>query len=94
MSRVDILRAAIEHTDGERDAQYGPPVGNMEDIAVMWNAYLKVKGLLDGDGVTGGDVAHMMHLMKLCRTLSPTYPSDTYEDGAAYWAIAGECAGL
>ena len=65
--------------------EYGSPVQNMEQIAELWTAYL-------GYGLTAKNVAIMMTLMKISRTVSENVKMDTFEDAAAYIAIAAECA--
>ena len=92
MNRKDILENAITHTMGDRLEDYGSPEKNMADIGVLWQTYLFRKY---GDGahsITAEDVAWMLNLMKMARTFETKKP-DTYEDAAAYAAIAGECAG-
>ena len=101
MNRKDILEAAIRHTCGERDVSYGSPIINMDNTAALIGAYLwgrtggKPIGLSEAASneycITGEDAANILVLVKLARTHSPNVPTDTYEDLAAYAAIAGEC---
>jgi len=89
MNREDILNKARELTCGDREVDYGVPVDNMADIAVMWHAWLSRD---HGDEVLiGHDVAIMMVLMKMCRMINSPDKADHYIDAAAYIAIAGEC---
>jgi len=83
VNRKDILENAIQHTCGDRDVEYGSPKENMEHTAELWTTYL-------GFGVTGADVAMMMALLKISRTKEGKVKADTYEDAAAYIAIAYE----
>ena len=91
--RLEILADASKATGGERNQAYGPPTINMDNIADLWNAYLR--GRKESDAVsyvalTGEDVAWMMVLTKMARAFGSFHP-DNYVDAAAYSAIAGEC---
>jgi hypothetical protein len=104
MTRKAILKQAIKHTCNDREADYGPPWDNLTNISELWTAYLS--GKYDGKIIapTGGeilggqvslcaeDVAWMMVLLKMARTFKGQHRVDTYEDAAAYSALAGECA--
>ncbi len=91
MHRKDILTNAITHTCGERDKEYGSPKQNLADIAALWKAHLFAKyGVCPP--LTAEDVAWMMVDTKKARTYKGVTKADTYEDAAAYAAIAGECA--
>ncbi len=90
MHRKEILEAAIAHTCGERDVEYGSPGKNLSDIAVLWEAYLCSK--YTGIRITAEDVAWLNVLQKIARTYKGGCGIDTYEDAAAYSAIAGEVA--
>ena len=93
-TRERILYTAAKLTANDRNKQYGPPVKNMQDIAKLWTAYLRVTEwhIEEEHDLTGEDVAHMMSLMKIARTIQPDIVPDTYIDSACYQAIAGECA--
>jgi hypothetical protein len=99
--REKILENAIRHTCGDRNQQYGSPESNFSNTADLWNAYLRSKYWgkavghenLRGEFVlTAEDVAWLMVLLKLARTVTGQVKTDTYEDAAAYAACAGECA--
>ena len=104
MKRKEILEAAIAHTCGERNVEYGSPVRNLGDCAELWTAYLAGKTSGCSIGATGGapiggqyeltaeDVAWLNVLQKIARTFNGKASADTYEDAAAYAAIAGECS--
>lgn len=63
----------------------------MDNIAILWMAYLQVKtGQLVP--IEAEDVAWMMSLLKTARSVN-AYHEDNYVDAAAYAAIAGECRG-
>lgn len=90
-TRGQILGQAIDITLGDRNEAYGPPRQNHERIAAMWNAYLSIR-VAPGAGVlTPEDVAQLMTLLKIARTLEG-FREDNYIDAAAYIAIAGEIA--
>lgn len=93
LHRGDILDNAKKHTCGDRDVEYGSPVINLAHIATLWQAYLSCK-YDHKHKLTSEDVAHMCVLLKMARTFSGQVKPDTYEDMAAYSAIAGECASV
>lgn len=86
---TDILKSAIEIVGGDRAHWYGDKLTNHEDIAQLWNAYLrrshKLKRLLEPS-----DVAILMCLLKIARMMSQRTQEDSFIDAAAYAAIAGE----
>ena len=99
MKAVEIATKAAELVGGERDRQHGDKTVNFENIATLWTAYLCARGLLYFDGPSGEtatleplDVAQMMTLMKIARTMSGEHNPDDYIDGAGYQACAGEIA--
>lgn len=89
--RRKLLENAIGHTCGDRDAEYGSPKRNLADCGALWGAYLRRKYGIS-NMISAEDVAHMNVLQKIARTFNGTIKDDTYEDMAAYSAIAGECA--
>ena len=92
-NRKQLLTNAIAHTCGDRDQEYGSPRANLTDCATLWTYYLAGKyGQFSTILLTAEDVAHMNVLQKMARTFSGKVRDDTYEDMAAYAAIAGECA--
>lgn len=92
-TRARMLYKAARLTVDDRQVAYGSPVGNMQDIATMWTTYMHIKGVLSPHkALSGEDVAHMMVLLKVARTMGHGYTPDTYVDSAGYSAIAGECA--
>ncbi len=89
--RVEILNRAIGHTAKARPSVYGSPHENMSaQIALIdaFNAHNK------GRNGRAHDMAIYALLIKIGRIASGSYHRDNYEDGAAYLAIAGECAEL
>lgn len=91
MHRKQILENAISHTVGDRDVQYGSPEHNLNNVAMLWSAYISAK---TGEPVllSAQDVAWLNVLQKCGRTMTGEVSVDTYEDAAAYSAIAGELA--
>ena len=80
---LDFLRDAMMLVEGDRELEYGDKVINHGNIAKLWSAYLD-------HPITGHEVAVMMCLLKIARTKIGKRTRDTYVDGAAYMAIAGE----
>ncbi len=87
--RVRILQAAIGHTAQSRPSVYGKPHPNMSAQMALVDAYLAHSKGLNG---RAHEMAIISLLIKIGRIASGSYHSDNYEDGAAYLAIAGECA--
>lgn len=82
--RSAILDEAKDLINGDRQEQYGTPKQNFGRIAAMWTAYL-------GVDVTPEDTAVCLALVKAAR-LSNEKKHDSFVDGAAYFALAGELA--
>ena len=80
---LDFLRDAMMLVEGDRALEYGDKIINHGNIAKLWSAYLD-------HPLTGHEVAVMMCLLKIARTKLGKRTRDTYVDGAAYMAIAGE----
>lgn len=85
MNRNDILTEAARLTNGERDAVYGDPYTNHTRIAALWSQVL-------GVDVTPAQAALCMALVKVARLIQTPNHLDSFIDGAAYFAIAGEIA--
>lgn len=89
--RVKILLEAAEVTHGDRDVAYGDPLDNHTFIADLWNVYLIHAARVRGDAVVRpDDVALLMALVKIARSVVSPGKRDHYVDGACYFAIAGE----
>lgn len=82
MNRTEILTKANELVNGDRQAHYGTPQENFKRIAVGWSV------LLEAD-VSPEQVALCMAWLKLARLVNGPH-DDSYIDGAAYMALAGE----
>ncbi len=85
--RADILDTAKALTCGDRDQDYGSPTANHIDIARGWEVLLNAR-------ITPAQVALCMVWVKMCRAKTSPQKLDHYADGAAYMAIAGECANV
>ena len=85
MDRGDILKQADELTHGDRDKNYGSPLINHQRIAAIWSVILD-------KNVRPDQVALCMAAVKLARLVETPNHADSFIDGAAYFAIAGEIA--
>lgn len=85
MNRAEILSEANRLTHGPRDGVYGSPQLNHERIAAIWSVIL-------GMEVTPAQAALCMAGLKIARLAASPDHVDSYVDGAAYMAIAGELA--
>lgn len=83
--RARILDEAKRLTTQDRNKDYGDPVATHAEIAAMWSVILRAP-------VTGRQVALCMAALKIARACHSPHLVDHYADGAAYLAIAGECA--
>ena len=86
MNRQDILDEASRLTHGNRDKNYGTPLLNHQRIAAIWSVIL-------GLDITPSQVALCMAGVKIARLVETPDHEDSFIDGAAYFAIAGEIAG-
>jgi hypothetical protein len=82
VNREEILQQAINLTMGDRNEQNGDPKENHQRIATIWSVVLGVT-------VEPYQVALCMAGLKLAR-LAYNPLDDSFIDGAAYLAIAGE----
>lgn len=83
MHRTKVLEEANRLTTGDRLKSYGSPYKNHADIAAGWSVIL-------GKQITPAEVALCMAWLKIARTVKDPALIDSYVDGAAYMAIAGE----
>jgi len=83
LNRKDILDAATALTYGDRNDQHGHPYVNHDNIARIWSVILGYK-------IEPFQVALCMAGLKLARLSGNPDNMDSYIDGAAYLAIAGE----
>lgn len=87
--RVEILNEGAALTNGDRDKEYGTPFNNMTCAGEMKAVFRK---WLARDISPGEQEALDMVMTKLSRLACGKPKPDTYVDGAAYFAIAGEVA--
>lgn len=94
MKAGEILETAAQLVDGERARLHGDKVENHNCIAGLWSAYLRItQDRRATGGVDAIDVANMMILLKVARTVSGgDHNIDNYVDAAGYAAVAGEIA--
>lgn len=88
--RVAILEEGARITGGDREASYGPPKVNLAcagELKAVFRKHMRRE-------LSAGELEAVdMVLTKLGRVAtSPAPVRDTYVDGAAYFAIAGEIA--
>ena len=89
MKAGDILRRAADLVDGDRAKTYGDMKLLHGKIAIMWDAWLKIRRDPDAP-LTPEDTAHMMGLMKKARTQCGEGTPDNYIDDAGFAGIAAE----
>lgn len=90
MTRHEILMAADQCVNGDREEDYGKPEDNFAVIAKFWNIYLS--DIPRDPGIDATDVACMMALMKIARINSGRIKADNFIDLAGYAACGGEIA--
>jgi len=91
-ARGEVLDAALKAVLQDRNASYGPPESNFQDIADVWNWFLQDKlGSVRIKQISAIDVAHMMILMKMARLKHNPMHRDSKVDVAGYAACAAEC---
>ncbi len=83
---ADILNAALGHMQ-DRAATYDNPEGERSMGATV-DAFTAVTGVF----MTEEQGWLFMALLKAVRSQQGAYRADSYEDGAAYFALAGEAA--
>ena len=81
-----ILQTAAQHMK-DRAATYDQPQGerSISNTVTMFNT-------LTGHGLTEEQGWLFMTCLKMVRAQAGRYRADSYEDGAAYFALAGESA--
>jgi hypothetical protein len=85
MHRSKILKDAEFLINNDRKKDYGDPKINHGRIADLWSVVLERK-------IEPHEVALCMALVKISRLVQTPDHEDSYVDGAAYIAIAGELA--
>lgn len=84
--RAKILQEAEKLITGDREKAYGTPQDNFNRIATGWSVIL-------GQTVTAEQVARCMAWLKIARLVNGPH-EDSYVDGAAYMALAGELSSV
>jgi len=90
MNRRTVLEKAASLIDGDRAATYGDATTSHQRIADLWTTYLEgVQSQRGHSGLNAADVAAMMVLMKVSRTVSSDH-ADNWVDICGYAALASE----
>lgn len=92
-AKRDILNSALAAVCGDRALNYGKPEANFARIALLWNAYVHIRAKDQGVeeaklAFTEWDVANLMILMKVARTMNQPNHKDSWVDIAGYAACA------
>lgn len=92
-NRRSVLLEAADLVDGDRNAQYGDPIGDFRCTAEMWSAYLRRKGGVPASfELEPHDIAAMMSLLKISRIGWSADKRDSWTDLAGYAACGYDCA--
>lgn len=90
--RRDLLNEAAELVNGDRNCQYGDPIGDFKCIADMWSAYLRRKQEIpESFELEPHDVAALMSLLKISRIGWSPEKKDHWTDLAGYAACGYDC---
>ena len=89
MKAHEITATATELLTGDRQRTHGDKAVNHGNIAALWSAYLarRTNPLAP---LQDYEVAQMMVLLKVARTLAGVHNDDDYVDAVGYAAIAGD----
>ena len=82
LPQESVLQEAERLVNGDRQQSYGDVSESFERIADFWHAYLKTK-LKDTEHISAKDVASMMILMKVSRSVTSA-KRDNWVDIAGY----------
>ena len=88
LPQESVLQEAERLVNGDRQASYGSATESFERIAGFWHTYLKNK-LKDTDCITAKDVASMMILMKVSRSVTSS-KRDNWVDIAGYAELGSQ----
>jgi hypothetical protein len=83
LNRGKILDEAKRLIQTDRQKDYGHPLINHQRIAKLWSVILEKE-------ITPAQAALCMAMVKAARLVQTPEHDDSYIDGAAYFAIAGE----
>lgn len=89
--RREMLTEAADLVDGDRNNQYGDPIGDFRTTANMWTAYLQ-RSNPNAQQLQPHDVAAMMALLKISRIAWHHQKEDSWIDLAGYAACGLDCA--
>jgi hypothetical protein len=100
MEAVEILTKAASLVGGDRQRTHGDKRANFDNIARLWNGYLRNIAAREGLSVrdaqamelTAADVGSLMVLMKIARTQAGAFNPDDYVDAAGYAGCTGQVA--
>ena len=93
-TRRGMLHEAADLVDGDRNSQYGDPIGDFQCTADFWTSYLRRIKEQRGDdfSLMPHDVAAMMALLKLSRIGWSPEKYDHWVDLAGYSACGWDCS--
>lgn len=96
MKRQEIIDQMSEAVMKDREATYGTPVQSFDCIAQLWDLYMSIKAKIHGDPVSiePKDVAAMMILLKIARSIKTPTHADNWKDMAGFAVCGGEIATL
>lgn len=83
MNRQETLECARRIVGGDREEDYGSPEDNFAVIAKLWSIYLRAE-------ISPTEVATMMILLKVARSMAGSGKEDNWVDIAGYAACAAE----
>lgn len=90
-TRQQLLEEAIQCVTKDRTSVHGEPENNLTVISLLWNTYFRCKKQdIKVTGLNATDVAVMMILMKIARTITSPEHKDHWIDIAGYASIGGE----
>lgn len=96
MDRKSILEEAMRIVTTDRHEQHGEAEDSFSMIASLWEPYIKAKCVawsMQEVIIEPEDVAILMTLFKIARTVTGKVNMDNFVDGCGYFSIAGEIAG-
>lgn len=91
LHRSDIIDTAKTYICKDRNATHGEPEDNFANIAMLWDGYFQARFGAEFHLETR-DVAVLMTLFKIARSVNNPANPDNWIDGVGYMACAGEVA--
>jgi len=91
MGREQILNQAMKCVCQDRNNIHGEPEDTFNKHALLWSSYLSAKFNQEIE-LTELDVAWLMVLFKVGRSVANPKHEDNYVDAAGYVSCAGELA--